>query len=192
MTLPENTPPIPPIPPPPNTAVPQDVPAAPFYPPGYAAPGYANTLPPAQNPYAQAIAPTTKRSPMLGIMSLALAMISALIPAIMIAIAFINVARYLTNTTIDTVVRFIAGEFNTVDLSILAPVRGWILLGEISFWAGTIIGLWALIQGIIATVTGRGRAVGIAAIVVAVAAPFIYFTAAAIAISSGAIAGLPG
>jgi hypothetical protein len=58
--------------------------------------------------------------------------------------------------------------------SILTPVRDWVLLGEVSFWIGTVLGVWALVQGIVATVAGRGRALGIAAIVVAALGPFVF------------------
>ena len=62
----------------------------------------------------------------------------------------------------------------TWDWSILTPVRDWVLLGEVSFWAGTALGVWALVQGIVATITGRGRAAGIAAIVVAALGPIVF------------------
>lgn len=46
--------------------------------------------------------------------------------------------------------------------------------GAASFWhipLGTILGLWALIQGIVAIVQNRGRGAGIAAVAIAFAAP---------------------
>jgi hypothetical protein len=54
---------------------------------------------------------------------------------------------------------------------------------------GTLVGLWALVQGLVATVRRRGRAQGIAAMVIAVAAPVlalvVYLVATAV---EGAIA----
>lgn len=60
------------------------------------------------------------------------------------------------------------------DLSFLSPVREWVLLGEIAFWAGTVLGVWAVVQGIVAIVKRRGLGTGIAAIVVAVCGLFIF------------------
>ncbi|MBD3942405.1 hypothetical protein IF188_11915 [Microbacterium sp. NEAU-LLC] len=60
------------------------------------------------------------------------------------------------------------------DWSILTPVRDWVLLGEVSFWFGTVLGVWALVQGIVATVSRRGRGLGIAAIVVAAIGPIVF------------------
>ena len=60
------------------------------------------------------------------------------------------------------------------DWSILTPVRDWVLLGEVSFWAGTALGVWALVQGIVAIVTARGRGAGIAAVIVAALGPIAF------------------
>jgi hypothetical protein len=60
------------------------------------------------------------------------------------------------------------------DWSILTPVRDWVLMGEIAFWAGTAIGIWALVQGIVAIATRRGRGAGIAAVVIAAVGPLIF------------------
>ncbi len=60
------------------------------------------------------------------------------------------------------------------DWSILTPVRGWVLMAELAFWAGTILGIWALVQGIIATVKNRGRGWGIAALVIALIGPVAF------------------
>jgi hypothetical protein len=45
----------------------------------------------------------------------------------------------------------------------LVWIFGWVVC--------TVLGVWAFVQGIVAAVTGRGRAAGIAAIVIAVLAP---------------------
>jgi hypothetical protein len=60
------------------------------------------------------------------------------------------------------------------DWSILTPVRDWVLLGEVAFWAGTALGTWALVQGIVAIVRDRGRGWGIAAVIVAVLGPIAF------------------
>lgn len=46
---------------------------------------------------------------------------------------------------------------------------------EISFWAGTVLGIWALVQGIVATVKpARTRNGDRGAIILAVLGPVIY------------------
>ena len=67
-------------------------------------------------------------------------------------------------------------ENSFADLSFLSPVREWVLLGEIAFWGGTVLGIWAIVQGIVAVAKRRGLGTGIAAIVVAVVAIFIFGT----------------
>ena len=71
------------------------------------------------------------------------------------------------------------------DWSILSPVRDWVLLGETAFWVGTALGLWALIQGIVALVTNRGRGAAIAAVVVAIVAPIAFAIAANVFLATG-------
>jgi hypothetical protein len=60
------------------------------------------------------------------------------------------------------------------DWSILTPVRDWVLLGEIAFWTGTVLGTWALVQGIVAIVKDRGRGWGVAAVILAVLGPIAF------------------
>ena len=54
-------------------------------------------------------------------------------------------------------------------------VAGFGMLAVAFFAGGTLLGLWALVQGIIATVKKRGRAFGIVAMCLAVATPVICF-----------------
>ncbi|GAA1963730.1 hypothetical protein [Microbacterium aquimaris] len=81
------------------------------------------------------------------------------------------------------------------DLALLAPVRELILFAEITFWSGTILGIWGLVQGIVAAVTGRGRGWAIAAIVLAALGPIVYGTLVYvllfIGLATGAMATLP-
>ncbi|SMG41272.1 DUF6264 family protein [Agreia pratensis] len=49
------------------------------------------------------------------------------------------------------------------------------VLSTVFFVAGSLLGLWALVQGLIATITKRGRAFGIVAMALAVATPVISF-----------------
>ena len=75
------------------------------------------------------------------------------------------------------------------DWSILTPVRGWVLVGELAFWAGTILGIWAIVQGIIAIVKNRGRGWGIAAVVVAAIGPIVFATGVQAFLAAGFASG---
>lgn len=70
-------------------------------------------------------------------------------------------------------------------LALLSPVRARVLWGEIGFWAGGLLGVWAIVQGIVAIATRRGRGPGIAAVVVAAAGPIFYGVAVTIAVLAG-------
>jgi len=77
-------------------------------------------------------------------------------------------------------------------LALLSPVRGLVLWAEIGFWTGTVLGLWALIQGIVAIATRRGRGRGIAAIILAAVGPIVYGVAVTIAVIVGIAVAAPG
>jgi hypothetical protein len=68
-------------------------------------------------------------------------------------------------------------------------VRDLVLWAEIGFWTGTALGVAALVMGIIAIVTRRGRGFGIAAVIVAAVGPVIYGTIVAFAALAGMGAG---
>ncbi|SIT71102.1 hypothetical protein [Microbacterium sp. RU33B] len=75
------------------------------------------------------------------------------------------------------------------DWSVLAPVRDWALAGEVSLWAGTALGIAAIVSGIIALITRRGRVPGTIAVVVAALGPVVFFAAVAATLSLGLTAG---
>lgn len=75
------------------------------------------------------------------------------------------------------------------NLSLLTPVRDSVLIAEIAGWAGTILGIWAFVQGIIAIRQQRGRGAGITAVVFAVLGPVIFAAAGGIALLIGIGAG---
>jgi hypothetical protein len=50
------------------------------------------------------------------------------------------------------------------------------ILNLLEFGLGTVLGIWALVQGIVATATRRGRGFGIAAIVLAALGPIVAFS----------------
>lgn len=75
------------------------------------------------------------------------------------------------------------------DWSVLAPVRDWALAGELAFWIGTAVGITALVIGVIALVTQRGRVPGMIAVVVAALGPIVFFAAVAGTLSAALTAG---
>lgn len=75
---------------------------------------------------------------------------------------------------------------------LLSPVRGWVLLGEIAFWTGTVVGVMALVLGIIAIVKNRSRVLAIVALVITVLGPTVFFVALQAALVAGVPAGLGG
>lgn len=54
----------------------------------------------------------------------------------------------------------------------------------IAILIGTVLGLWALVQGIIAIVTKRGRAFGVVAVILAVLGPVVLYIVFAVALGS--------
>ena len=74
-------------------------------------------------------------------------------------------------------------------LALLSPVRGLVLWAEIGWWAATALGVWALVQGIVAIATRRGRRPAIAAVVVAAVGPVVFGIAVATAVFSGIAVG---
>jgi hypothetical protein len=75
------------------------------------------------------------------------------------------------------------------DWSVLTPVREWVLAGEIAFWFGTVVGLWALVQGVVAIATARGRGAGIAAVVIAALGPVAFALVVQALLTAGLTAG---
>ncbi|MBW9121015.1 hypothetical protein JNB63_13025 [Microbacterium trichothecenolyticum] len=109
-----------------------------------------------------------KRSGGLGFTALALALVATVGASLVAAIASFNIGLGAGR---EVVSRPFTGDF---DWGVLTPVRDWVLLGEVSFWVGTALGVWALIQGIVAIVTSRGRGAGIAAVVIAALGPIAF------------------
>lgn len=183
--------PAPPPPAPPQTWAPPG--AAPFGPPpasayspppGYAPPaGFGGTpgAAPAMSPSA-APAPARRRGT-LGLVALGLALIATVGANLLAAFAAFNIGLGAGR---EISARTATGDF---DWSILSPVRDWVLMGEIAFWAGTALGLWALIQGVVAIVTSRGRGAGIAAVIIAALGPIAYGAVAQGFLTAGLAAG---
>lgn len=173
----------------PAQAAPQHpVPAPPQQPP-YAAPGSASPVfaapveRPATTPaYGGPLAPPAKTGT-LGLVALIAGILAFIGSTIAVSIAAYQIGLGVGE---ELAARPLVAEF---DWGILSPVRDWVLLGEVSFWVGTVLGIWALVQGIVAMVTSRGRGLGIAAVVCAVFAPVAFAIALNVFLSIGFAAG---
>lgn len=153
-------------------------------PPGYAAAPYAAPYVPTVGygpaPIVPAPAPASST---LGLVALVLSLVAAVLVPITTAVAGFNVGLGAGR---ELVLSPLSAGF---DWSILTPVRDWVLLGEIAFWTGTVLGVWALVQSIIAIVKRRGRGQGIAAVVLAALGPAFFAIALQIAVGVGLAGG---
>ena len=146
-------------------------PPAGYAPPPAYAPGPVVASPPGAasgHPPAAVANAGARRAGALGVVALVLALLAAVGASVLAAFASFQIGL---GTGREIAMRALDADF---DWSILTPVRDWVLLGEISFWAGTVLGIAALVLGIIAIVTRRGRGAGIAAVVIAVLGPVAF------------------
>jgi len=137
---------------------------------GYAAPSGAYQAPPTEQ----------KRSGLLGILALVFAIIAAVVTPIIAGAAGFEIGHR------------IPGGLDTTDpdfLSILSPARDQVLWAEIAFWTGTILGIAAIVIGIVGIRKKQGRGAGIAALVVAVLGPIFFWVVLLVTISAGTAAG---
>jgi len=135
-------------------------------------------VPPQDPRFAQALqAPRPPGSPALGRVALALALVATVGASIALAIALGAIAAGV-GPRLQTIAP-------TSGLEVLTPVRDWVLVAELAAWAGTALGVWALVQGIVATVRRRGRGPGIAAIVIAAVGPAVAAGAALLGLVVG-------
>ncbi|KQR37613.1 hypothetical protein ASF80_14155 [Microbacterium sp. Leaf159] len=137
---------------------------------GYAAPAGAY----------QAPAMEQKKSGLLGILALIFAIVAAVVTPIVAGIAGFEIGRR------------IPGGLDTTDpdfLSILSPARDQVLWAELSFWTGTVLGIAAIVIGILAIRKKQARGAGIGALVVAVLGPIIFWVVLFVAVSTGTATG---
>ncbi|MCS3443627.1 hypothetical protein [Microbacterium phyllosphaerae] len=137
---------------------------------GYAAPSGTYQAPPTEQ----------KRSGLLGILALVFAIIAAVVTPIIAGAAGFEIGHR------------IPGGLDTTDpdfLSILSPARDQVLWAEIAFWTGTILGIAAIVIGILAIRKKQARGAGIAALVVAVLGPIFFWVVLLVTISAGTAAG---
>lgn len=151
-------------------------PAVPVPPPGaYAVPvgGY----PAAAGAY-QVPSPTAPPSRRLG----ALALVAGLLACFGAPIIACIIALQIGMTVLGDDAFLPSGD---IDFSALAPVRTEVLWLELTFWAGTALGLFALVGGIIAIARRRGRGMGIAALVLSLFGPGFLVLGAGICVGIG-------
>lgn len=192
----QSAPPAPPTyqqAPPAPPAYPQSAPSAPTVQPYQApagAPVYQASPPGAyqvpvggyQSPAGSYQPPATepKKSGVLGLVALILSIVAAVVTPIVAGIAGFEIGRRIPGG-LDTT----APDF----LSILSPARDQVLWAELSFWTGTILGITAIVIGILAIRKKQGRGTGIAALVVAVLGPIIFWVVVLVTVSTGTAAG---
>ncbi|KRA23895.1 hypothetical protein ASD65_05270 [Microbacterium sp. Root61] len=119
----------------------------------------------------------------LGVTALVLAILAVVVASVIAGVAGFGAGIGIGH---EMALRPIASDF---DLSYLSPVRDSVLWLEISFWIGSALGIWAIIQGIVAIVSRRGRGAGIGAVVIAALGPFVYTFVAYAVLVAGIAAG---
>lgn len=175
----------------PAAYAPQTDPAAPAYPApaAYPTPAAYPAPTPFAAPYAAPASATfgeaapAPRGAGLGVIALIVGIVAVVVTPIVAAIASYSIGLGVGR---EVALRPSSASF---DLSLLSPVRDSVLLGEIAFWTGTVLGIWALVQGIVAIVKRRGRGAGIAAVVVAVLGPIAFGIAVNVFVFAGIAAG---
>jgi len=136
---------------------------------GYAAPSGTYTAPDA----------APKPSGFLGLLALGLSILAAVVMPIIGGVSAFEVGHRIPQ----------GFSGSTGDLGFLSPARDQVLWTELSFWAGTVLGIAAIVLGIIAIRRKQGRGAGIAALIVAVLGAIIYFVAVFTAFAVGGAAG---
>jgi hypothetical protein len=120
-----------------------------------------------------------QRSSTLGVIALVASLAATVLTPIVAIIAAVSIGAGLGGQTL------LSDEWTSGDLSILSPVREWVLVGELAFWAGTLLGIWAIVQGIVAIVRRAGRAQGIVAVVLAAVGPVVFAVAVQLSLTFG-------
>jgi hypothetical protein len=125
--------------------------------------------------------PLTPRRRPLGAIALIFSILAAVVASGIAGFAAFRIAR-------GAGAEYVARGGQSFDWRLLSPVRDLVLLGEVAFWAGTVLGIAALVLGIVATVRGAGRGAGIAAIVLGALGPFVFAALVVLALGTGAAA----
>jgi hypothetical protein len=118
----------------------------------------------------------------LGVIAFVLSAVAALVAPIVV-----GVAGYQMGFRLPSVTEY--ADTGTTDLSFFAPVRDQVLMGEIGFWTGTLVGIVAIVLGIMAIARRRGRAGGVVALILAGIGPVLFVVVFSITLIVGAGAG---
>ena len=122
--------------------------------------------------------PVRRRGRPLGTWALLLSVVATVLAPAVGGFAAFRVAR-------GAGPEFFATPSGSFDWRVLSPVRDLVLLGEVAFWSGTVVGIVAFVLGITAIVKRAATGAGIAAVVVAVLGPIVFGGLAALAIGAG-------
>lgn len=163
--------------------------------PPYVAPpaSYAAPYAAPQHPqFAQYVAEpaAASRGRALGVVALVLALVALIVTPIVGAVSAFAVG-IAYGAGMNGAFATADPETAVIEWSLLSPARDAVLWGEIAFWAGTVLGVWAIAQGIVALVKRRGRGQGIAAIIVAAVAFFVFGLAVFVAFVGGLTTAIP-
>lgn len=161
--------------------------------PSWLAGGYVQSVPGAPPVYLQPPATTPPPAPSkaLGTIALIVAVCAVALASVLSATTSFAAATGAVAHAGLTSTRSLEHLSDDQTLALLSPVRGLVLWAEIGFWAGTVLGVWALIQGIVAIASRRGRGQGIGAVIVAAAGPIVYAVAVTLAVLAGVVAAIP-
>jgi len=121
-----------------------------------------------------------------GAAALVAALFAAIVIPIVAAVVALQIGAILPSTRIGIDTSF------SDDLAVLTPVRTQVLWAEIAFWSGTVLGIVAIVLGIVAAAKRRGRGLGITAIVLAALGPFGFFLAVSVFLGIGAVSASSG
>lgn len=133
--------------------------------------------------------PWQPRSSRLGGVALALALLAAVGATLLSAVSAFPASIGAMARAVEISPVGLENFSNDQLLALLTPYRTQVLWAEIGFWAGTVLGIWALAQGIVAIATGRGRGPGVAAVIVAALGPVIFAVVVVTTIFTGIAAG---
>lgn len=139
-----------------------------------------------QGAYAAPAAGQAAAGGFLGILALILAGVAAIVIPIIAGIAGYEIGLRIPSGI---------GAIDTSDpdfLATLSPARTQVLWAEVAFWVGTVIGIAAIVVGILAIVKRQRRALGIVGLILAVLGAGIYWIVLISALTAGAAAGLAG
>lgn len=138
---------------------------------------------------ASVVAAAVPRPSLLGVIALIIALVAAVGAAALSAITGFAAAYGAMSRAISVSPEGLENLSNDQLLALLSPFRGLVLWAEIGLGAGTLLGIWAVAQGIVAIASRRGRGPAIAAVVVASIGPVVFAATVGAAVLSGIAAG---